>query len=239
MPFKRKIVFIIVEGISDQTALAAIISKLIRTEEVIVEFTSGDITSEYGVTPSNIASKIGDFIQAYSKPYNYRASDYLEVIHIIDTDGAFIGDDKVLEAPVEDILYECDSIKTPDCQKIISRNRRKVENIKKLIYLPRVWKSIPYGVYFFSCNLDHVLYDNANMPWGRKDQLATQFAKQYRHNPEEFLTFIQNDIFAIKKAYGDSWNHIEEGENSLKRYTNINLFFSEQAKNVKRVLIHI
>lgn len=237
MPSKRKIIFIVVEGISDQTALAAIISKLIGTEKVIVEFTSCDITSEYGVTPSNIVSKIGGFIKDYSKPYYYKASDYLEVIHIIDTDGAFIGDEKVLKVPAEDIFYECNSIKTPDCQKIINRNRRKVENIKRLISLPRVWGSIPYGVYFFSCNLEHVLYDNANVPWETKDKLATQFAKQYRHNPEGFLTFIQNDIFAIKKAYGDSWKHIQEEENSLKRYTNINLVFSEQAKNVKRSLI--
>jgi len=47
----------------------------------------------------------------------------------------------------------------------------------------------------------------------------------------------QDNTFAIKKTYIDSWKHIEEGENSLKRYTNINLFFSEQAKNIKRALI--
>ncbi len=43
MSTKRKVVFIIVEGISDQTALAAVISNLINTENVTVEFTSGDI----------------------------------------------------------------------------------------------------------------------------------------------------------------------------------------------------
>jgi len=239
MPSKRKIIFIIVEGISDQTALAAIMSKLVRTENVIVEFTRGDITTEFGVSPSNIASKVGNFIKDYSKPYSYKASDYLEVIHIIDTDGAFIGNDKVLEASVEETLYDCDSIKTPNCQKIIDRNQRKVENVKRLISLSKVWVSIPYSVYFFSCNLDHVLYDNANVPWEDKDRLATEFAKQYRYHPENFLTFIQDNTFAIKKTYIDSWKHIEEGENSLKRYTNINLVFSEQAKNIKRALIQI
>lgn len=110
MPSKRKIIFIIVEGISDQTAIAAAMSKLIRTENVIVEFTRGDITTEFGISPANIASKVGNFIKDYSKPYSYKASDYLEVIHIIDTDGAFIGNDRVLEASIEKTLYECDSI---------------------------------------------------------------------------------------------------------------------------------
>lgn len=237
MPSKRKIIFIIVEGISDQTALAAIMSKLIRTDSVVVEFTRGDITTEFGTSPSNIASKIGDFIKDYSRPYSYKAADYLEVIHIIDTDGAFIRSDRVLDTSIEKTLYECDSIKTSNCQKIIDRNQRKVENVKKLVSLPKVWGSIPYSVYFFSCNLDHVLHDNANVRWEDKDRLATEFAKQYRHHPEDFLTFIQDDAFAIKKAYADSWKYIEEGENSLKRYTNVNLVFSEQAKNIKRILI--
>ena len=234
---KRKIIFIIVEGISDQTALAAIMSKLIRTDNVIVEFTRGDITTEFGVSPSNIASKIGDFVKQYSKPYSYKASDYLEVIHIIDTDGAFIGNDKVLEASVVETYYGCDSIKTSNCQKIIDRNQRKAENVKKLISLPKVWVSIPYSVYFFSCNLDHVLHDKANVPGKDKDRLATEFARKYRYHPEDFLTFIQDNTYAINKTYIDSWKHIKEGENSLKRYTNVNLIFSEQAKNIKRILI--
>lgn len=239
MPSKRKIVFIIVEGISDQTALAAIMSKLIKTENVIVEFTRGDITTEFGVSPPNIASKIGNFIKEYSKPYSYKASDYLEVIHIIDTDGAFIGNDRVVESEIEGTFYDCNSIKTSNCQNIINRNQRKVKNVQRLISLPKVWASIPYAVYFFSSNLDHVLHNNANVPPKDKDKLATEFVKRYHHHPEAFLTFIQDDAFAIKKAYLDSWRQIEEGENSLKRHTNVNLVFSEQAKNIKRTLIQI
>lgn len=239
MPSKRKIVFIIVEGISDQTALAAIMSKLIKTEKVVVEFTRGDITTEFGVSPSNIASKIGDFVKRYSKPYSYKASDYLEVIHIIDTDGAFIGEDRVIEAEVEGVFYDLDVIKTSNRKNIIDRNQRKVQNVQRLISLSKVWASIPYAVYFFSSNLEHVLHNNANVPWEDKDKLATEFIRKYHGNPEAFLSFIQDDTFAIKKAYLDSWNQIGEAENSLKRHTNVTLIFSEQAKNIKRTLIQI
>ncbi len=234
MPSKRKIVFVIVEGISDQTALAAIMSKLIKTESVIVEFTRGDITTENGVSPSNIIAKIGNFIREYSKKYSYKASDFLEVIHIIDTDGAFIGDDKVVEDDYSEPFYDSDLIKTANCKNIQDRNQRKVANIKRLLTLPKVWGSIPYSIYFFSCNLEHVLHGDANVKWEEKDKLASKFALKYRKNPEGFLLFIKDDEFAIKKSYLDSWKYIEEGENSLKRYTNVNLIFSDQAKNIKR-----
>lgn len=97
-----------------------------------------------------------------------------------------------------------------------------------------MWGSIPYSIYFFSCNLEHVLHGDANVKWEEKDKLASKFALKYRKNPEGFLLFIKDDEFAIKKSYLDSWKYIEEGENSLKRYTNVNLIFSDQAKNIKR-----
>lgn len=237
MPRKRKIVFVIVEGVSDQTALAVIMGKLIKTENVIVEFTRGDITTENGVSPHNISAKIGNFVRDYSKLYAYRPSDFLEVIHIIDTDGAFVGEDRVRRANIDGTHYCSDTIETRNCNNIIQRNARKVKNVRRLVTLPTVWGSIPYAVYFFSCNLDHVLHGNANVPPSEKDKLATQFARRYHPHPQDFLTFIQDDAFAIKKAYPESWQQIEEGENSLKRYTNINLVFSQQAKNVKRDLL--
>ena len=240
MSAKRKIVFVKVEGISDQTALAAILSKVIKTEEVIVEFTNGDITTEKYTTPQNIVAKIGDIVKKYSLPYSYKATDYLEVIHIVDTDGAFIGDDRVLNDSSKRVYYESDYIKTENCDKIILRNHQKAANIRRLISLSKVWnKTIPYSIYFFSCNLDHVLHNDANIHWEEKQNRAAAFAKFYRRCPENFLEFIQNDKFAIKTSFSESWSYIEIDENSLKRYTNPNILFSVEAKNIKRTLIKV
>lgn len=234
MAAKRKIVFIIVEGVSDQTALAAIISKIINTEQVIVEFANGDITSDYGVNTSNIVSKIGNFINDYRKTYFYKPSDFTEVIHIIDTDGAFINEEKVLHANTDEIVYNVDSMATSNVNETVKRNNHKVSNIQRLITLPSVLKTIPYSLYFFSCNLEHVLFDRLNVPQKEKHTLASEFAKKYRNNPNDFLSFIQNDTFAINKPYLESWEFISEDVNSLNRYTNINLLFSQDAKNIKR-----
>ena len=234
MAAKRKIVFVIVEGISDQTALAVILGKLIQTEEVIVEITRGDLTTEFGVTGGDIAAKVGNIIKEYSRTYSYKQADYLEVVHIIDTDGAFIGGDKVIYDPSERIHYELDCIRTENCEGTKSRNRQKSANVRRLIPLPKVWVSVPYSIYFFSCNLDHVLHDDANTQQGSKDNLAGRFAMKYRRDPEGFLEFIHDSAFAIDKSYKESWDFIMDTENSLKRHSNLNVFLSAGAKNVPR-----
>jgi len=50
---RRKIVFVIVEGPSEETALGVILSRLFDKDNVFLKITYGDITSEADVTPGN------------------------------------------------------------------------------------------------------------------------------------------------------------------------------------------
>ena len=52
-----------------------------------------DITTERGVRPDNIISRLGNEIREYSKQYSLRSSDFRAFIHIVDTDGAFVPND--------------------------------------------------------------------------------------------------------------------------------------------------
>ena len=52
---RKKIVFVIVEGPSDDSALGVILSRLYDKNTVHVEITHGDITSESTAKPENIA----------------------------------------------------------------------------------------------------------------------------------------------------------------------------------------
>ena len=94
---RKKIVFVIVEGPSDDEALGVIFSRLYNKNAVHVEITHGDITSELSAVPGNIASKIGNLIRGYAKSNHYRAADFQEVIHLIDMDGAYIPETAVVE----------------------------------------------------------------------------------------------------------------------------------------------
>ena len=77
---RKKIVFVIVEGISEQDALGAILSNIYDKDTVWVQVLRKDITSEYGVTPSNILSKLGDEVRGYANSNSFKKSDFKEEI---------------------------------------------------------------------------------------------------------------------------------------------------------------
>ena len=64
---RKKIVFVIVEGPSDDSALGVILNRLYDKNTVHVEITHGDITSESTAKPENIASKVGNIVKAYAR----------------------------------------------------------------------------------------------------------------------------------------------------------------------------
>lgn len=97
----------------------------------------------------------------------------------------------------------------------------RVEYPLNKISSTRTLSGIPYQVYFMSCNLDHVLYDKLNSTDEEKEKDALCFAKKYRSNIPEFVTFISNSSFTVKGSYLDSWAFIKEEKRSLERFTNL------------------
>lgn len=231
---QKKIVFVIVEGISDREALALVFGELLADERVIVEFTAGDITTRRGVKPQNIAAEIGNLVSGYAKQFFFGPSDFLEVVHIVDMDGAYIDDIGVIAAATPKAVYCGSCIKIDKPSRIIRRNLQKRKNINRLVGLPKVWGSVKYSIYFVSCNLDHFLYGEANLNPALKTSYATKFAAKYRGKGLEFLRFINEAELQTAATYEDSWNYIKKDNNSLCRCSNLDILFSEQAKVVKR-----
>ena len=59
--------------------------------------------------------------------------DFREIIHIVDTDGAYISDAAVAEDPdVVEPVYSVTEVHTNNPDGIIYRNQRKRENINRL-----------------------------------------------------------------------------------------------------------
>lgn len=57
--------------------------------EVVFEVVGGDITSRNDVDIANVKNKITEAIKDGGKR-KFKPSDYLEIVHLIDMDGAFI-----------------------------------------------------------------------------------------------------------------------------------------------------
>ena len=230
----RKIILFIVEGITEQTCLAYTLSKLLNDNQVEFAVLSGDITTSKGVTLSNAAAKLGDIVRGYASR-TFRASDFLEVVHLVDMDGAYISDDyvsiKKADTPSDPSkpqrpYYSKDHIYSNNVEAIITRNHQKAEILDKLIDIKRIWKTIPYSVYYFSCNLDHIMHNNSNLAERDKYKYANSFDKTYGNNPQAFLKFLLHTDFAVKGKYDETWEFIKADNNSLNRYTNFHLFFS-------------
>lgn len=86
---EKKVVTVIVEGPSDENAIGGILKEFFSSEEVQFAVVHGDITSNYSITKENVVSKVGALIETIKSKYGYNWGDFVKIIHIADTDGAF------------------------------------------------------------------------------------------------------------------------------------------------------
>lgn len=225
---RKKIVFVIVEGPSDETALGIALNQVFDKETVHLHIMHGDITTRTGVNPQNIVSKIGNEVKAYARANHYRTSDFKQIIHIVDTDAAYLLEEKIIDdQECEELSYQDDGIHTNDKGKVVSRNRQKSDNLYRLRSCGIVW-NIPYRVYYMSCNLDHVLYDKRNSTDDEKEEDAYAFAKKYKNNVDAFIDFMCDSSFSVKGDFKESWKFIEEGMHSIERYTNLPICLKDE-----------
>lgn len=229
----KKVVLVIVEGPSDDVALGVMLNQIFDKDAVHIHIMHGDITTKRGVRPDNILVRIGNVIREYAKSQHYKSRDFKQIIHITDTDGTFIPDEKVIDdINNEEVVYESDGIHTMNKQGIINRNKQKKANLIKLKSIEQVW-NIPYRIYYMSCNLDHVLYNKRNSSDEEKEENAYSFARKYKNDVDGFIDYISNSDFSTDCIYEESWNYIEEGMNSLERNTNLNICINEELESRK------
>ncbi len=232
---KNKIVLFIVEGITDQTSLENILDTLVDEyntstacgDNVIFDISEGDITSDYSSKPSNIKSKITKIIKGKGKR-KFAPTDYKEVIHIIDTDGAYIDDSWIFQdKSKERFFYTPNGIYYKNRDDVIERNKHKRKIIDSLLGIKTVYGSVKYRVFFLSSNLEHVLHDQMNVEDKRKTELAKEFETEYEDRAKDFINFMCNSNFSCNQEYNQSWDFIKQNNNSIQRYTNFDIFIKE------------
>lgn len=223
---RKKIVFVIVEGPTDNDALGLVFEHFFKDKEVYVHIVHGDITTRTGINNANILKAVVEEIKGYASNMHLTSKDFQEIIHIVDMDGAFVDNTKVVEdITKEEVYYSETEIRTKDKLGIENRNMQKRENLNKMTVKNKVW-NIPYSVYYMSCNLDHVLYNKLNSTDEEKEQDAFDFAKRFEEDLQGFLSFISTSDFSVQGTYVDTWKFIKEETHSLERHTNLGLCFS-------------
>lgn len=219
---RRKIIFVIVEGPSDEETVGVLLNRIYSNNSVYVHVMYCDITAELEVNPRNIVAKIGNLVKDYAGRI-FKPEDFRNIIHIADMDGAYIPNDAI----VDDVsalkpVYSTTMIRTANKKGIENRNQRKRENLNRLSSINKIW-NIPYQIYYMSCNLDHVLYGKLNCSDDEKEFNALNFAKKYMDNIPCFIKYMSNSDFSVIDNYSKSWDFIREDLHSLERHTNLGL----------------
>lgn len=228
----KKVIFVLVEGPSDRTALAKILENMYRDIAVHIWVEYGDITTRLNPLSlsTTILNQLGSRLSEFVKRARIRFSDVIKYIHIVDMDGAYVEKTDILfDQNASKTIYTNESIRTDKVNSIIKRNSQKTGCLNKLVKTKFIRK-IPYQIYFMSSNLDHVLYNLTNLNAIEKTKLAIQFSNRYSNHLDEFLEFINKPEIKVSDEYEESWNFIREGRHSLERHSNINICFTESGR---------
>lgn len=227
---RKKIIFVIVEGASDEEALGVLLNRIYDSNAVYVHVMHRDITTELDINTRNVAAKVGSLVKDYAGK-TFKSGDFSRIIHITDMDGAFIPDDAVVEdSTATKPHYSLTEIRTQRKAGIEERNRRKRENLNRLASTSKVW-NIPYKIYYMSCNLDHALYGKLNSTDEEKENDSFRFAKRYKDDIHGFIKFITESDFAVVDSYPKSWQFIRDDLHSLERHTNFGLCFIKESSD--------
>ncbi|MBP5442039.1 MAG: hypothetical protein J6Y60_02255 [Treponema sp.] len=228
---KKKILLFIVEGQTDSYAFDSLLSSFFEQYRIHFHEISGDILTKFYQTKSPKQS-IGDAVNDFLDRYNFTSKDVLfKVVQLIDTDGCY--------APNSCISYNADytyekgcyytdtQIETDNVEKKIERNERKRKAVDTLISLQKkvVLRTIPYEIYYFSCNREHALYGVNNLTSVQKSLCAEQFRKTYENNFAGFISLLQSVYPPVAYEFDASWTYLKEGYHSLERCSNFYLFF--------------
>lgn len=222
---EKRVIIFIVEGPSDESAIGTVIKEYFSSAEVKFYVVHGDITIKDRADHGSILKRINACIDEIQRKYRYEDGDILKIVHLADLDGVFAEDKVIQKKEAGPTEYYPDRIVTTDVEALEKRNRTKAELLYKLSSTGRI-RGIPYRIYYMSCNLEHVLYNELREfsdteKWERSDR----FAERFEGNVGAFISLISEEGLAVEGSYKETWKFIEKGERSLERYTNFQQVF--------------
>ena len=224
----RKVILFIVEGKTEKLALEGILSNIICNCNVEFQIINGDIFSDKR-NKVNIRDKIKLILATFvgNNP-GIEFKNIKEVVILSDTDGCFIDNKFVIEDNNKKVIYNRSDIRCPNKSNICERNELKSKQLKDLIEEGiNIKKGIKFSIYYFSVNLDDVLYCETNLDSYEKVKLANAFNDKYINNTSAFIKLINNKDLVLSNNYSDSWALIQNDNNSLNRKSNFNIFLKE------------
>ncbi|MDP5276191.1 hypothetical protein [Chengkuizengella axinellae] len=230
---RKKVVLLIVEGNSDEVLLNQRLRQLFKQHDIRFEVKHTDILFSFDKNRKPIKALIGDVVKQFLSKRKFRNDDLLAVLHIVDTDGCFISEDKVVidDTQQNTTIYKENLISVPDekqRQSIINRNTVKSKNIRSMNSIDGILGgTVTYRMYYFSRHLEHVIFNEPNPDKDTKLEKVEEFIDELTTPVEEFLKEQMPEWTSSdqNEQYVESWNKISQEVASLQRSTNVPLLF--------------
>ncbi|MEO4055502.1 hypothetical protein [Solibacillus sp. CAU 1738] len=231
----KKVILVIVEGQTEQEVFNDYLEERFSNADVRIAVQYGDVLSAWNRKKEPLKKRIGQVIKEYLAKYKLLARDLLTIVHITDTDGCFVDAMHVIidQEKTSGHMYTDEAIYVVNEKKkndIENRNELKARHIRTLAKDP-LFKvnsvSVPYQLFYFSINLDHVLWDERNAKREMKLEKAETFLENLTEPLEQFFKTCSSINFTLpyEEKYETSWNQLMMEENSLQRDTNVSLLF--------------
>lgn len=229
----KKVWLVLMEGPNDERAtyshIESAVDKLFSSLKTQPKAIFYDITNQTDkgtfVNAQNIKSFINGKINDALKEYHIDKTDLEGVILIIDIDGVYIDDDAVVEdSSIDHIIYNETSVVCKNKEALLKRNERKRNNIEYLLTYVKYLMNVPFKIYFYSCNSEHVLFNEMNCSEARKVELS-HIAMKY--DDETFWSTVCDDKVVLSKYYDESWTELMSIEDKIPRASNLNVLYSE------------
>ena len=99
-------------------------SVLYEDKNIVFSIVGGDITTDKSTSVKNIDSKVVSYIKKAMERDKFNKSDITRIVHLIDTDGAYIPDEKIIYNDIDKPYYSEKNIETRNIEYMKTRNQQ-------------------------------------------------------------------------------------------------------------------
>ncbi|MCL2560316.1 MAG: hypothetical protein FWE07_07485 [Turicibacter sp.] len=225
----KKFIVLLVEGITEENALAPALKEMEASLNVRFKIMDGDPFTDDDNKKKSSKNIIGSLVATFKKRYKLQSKDIAFIAQLTDADGVFVEEKEITIAPEIDSddgkMYELEMIKVRDAKKkeqIHRRNRIKKEHLIVLSNTNEI-ASCPFQIFYFSRNLEHVLFGTPVLGVGQdKSDEAWEFSETYA-SFESLKEFFHSDEIKVDGYYDETWDYIKADRHSLERNSNFHL----------------
>ena len=222
---KKKVMLFIVEGPTDETSLSTVLNRIFSSSTVKFQVVHGDILTRDFTSSDKIVAAVWEQVKEFMGSI-YRKSDiaesFISPIWTVYSSLMMLLSRMIRwKLILHHTIQKC-KFKRQIAPGFLTATSANGTISTDFLPAPKV-AGIPYSMYYFSLNLDHILHGRTNLSNWEKIRCAEEFDLKYGDDPDGFTLFMKESSFSVCDDYRRSWAFIKTELHSLERYSNFGI----------------